>query len=206
MRWFTSDWHLGHTNIIKYCDRPFRSTRSMDDFLISQANGLLTPDDELWILGDIAFGAIEETLTRYQELIPQLVIVTGNHDRPHPSFNSKNDKDEWLQTYKSLTGAKQIINGNTIITLTDETRAHVSHFPRTPEDHTPSRIDRFGPYRPPMDGLPVIHGHTHGLWQQHHDHIDVGVDAWGGQLVPEDTLARLLREKKDRPKIPWALS
>lgn len=205
MRWFTSDWHVGHTNIIKYCDRPFGSTQDMDDFLINHANWLLTADDELWVLGDLAFGPIEQTLTRYQELAPRLVLVTGNHDRPHPSYNSKHDKEEWLAKYRALTGAAEIINGNTIITLHDGTRAHVSHFPRIAEDHTPSRIDQFTPYRPASDGLPVIHGHTHGLWRQNQDHVDVGIDAWGGQLVSEDTLVRLLREPKDLPKTPWVV-
>lgn len=205
MRWFTSDWHVGHANIIKYCDRPFLSTRSMDDFLIYHANGLLRPEDELWVLGDLAFGALDDTLARYRELIPRLVLVTGNHDRPHPSFNSKQDKDEWLEKYYALTGADEIINGNTIIALEDGTHAHVSHFPRIAEDHNPSRIDQFSPYRPPADGLPVIHGHTHGLWRQNGDHIDVGVDAWGGQLVSEQSIIKMLAKPADLPKAPWTV-
>lgn len=29
MRWFTSDWHLGHENIIQYCDRLFPSAQGL---------------------------------------------------------------------------------------------------------------------------------------------------------------------------------
>lgn len=205
MRWFTSDWHLGHENIIKYCDRPFVSIQQMDDSIISHANRLLTADDELWILGDIAMGPIEQSLARYSELNANLVLVLGNHDRPHPSYSTKDDKEEWLQRYQELTGAKEIINGNTIIVLHDGTRAHVSHFPRITEDNRPSHVDQFAPYRPALDAFPVIHGHTHGLWRQNNDHIDVGLDAWGGQLVSEDTLVRLLTKPSDAPKATWTI-
>lgn len=30
LRWFTSDRHLGHTNLIGYCDRPFVEVAEMD--------------------------------------------------------------------------------------------------------------------------------------------------------------------------------
>lgn len=205
MRWFTADWHMGHENIIKYCDRPFLTVQSMDDALIRHVNSLLSADDELWVLGDIALGPIEDSLRRYSELVPKLVIVTGNHDRPHPSYQSKDSKEEWLAKYQELTGAYKIVNGNAIVTLSDGSLAHVSHFPRVTEDNRPNRSDQFAAFRPADDGLPVIHGHTHGLWRQRGNHLDVGVDAWGGQLVSEDTVVSSFKKQQDLPKTPWVI-
>lgn len=205
MRWFTADWHIGHSNIIKYCDRPFLDVESMDRALIDHANYLLGAEDELWILGDIALGPIEESLTKYSELKAKLFIVTGNHDRPHPSYTSKDNKDDWLVKYKELTGAESIVNGNTMLTLANGMSIHVSHFPRLTQDNRKEPIDHFAQFRPANDGVPVLHGHTHGLWRQKDDNLDVGVDAWGGQLVSEDTVIRYLKTSQNVSKTPWVV-
>ena len=33
--WFTSDFHLGHRNIIPYCNRPFDSIDDMDATILA---------------------------------------------------------------------------------------------------------------------------------------------------------------------------
>lgn len=78
MWFFTADWHLGHSNIIKYCKRPFltreeegllqlvdrgvvppkefkistESTDCMTDAIIENTNAVVKPDDSLVIIGD----------------------------------------------------------------------------------------------------------------------------------------------------------
>lgn len=51
---WTSDLHLGHANIIRYCDRPFADVREMNDELIRRWNETVSSDDEVWVLGDVA--------------------------------------------------------------------------------------------------------------------------------------------------------
>ena len=81
--WFTADLHLFHKNIINYCGRPFGSTHQMHKTLIENFNAFVTYDDDLWILGDVAFigNSNWETL---RDLLKKFNgrkhLVLGNHD------------------------------------------------------------------------------------------------------------------------------
>lgn len=52
-RWFVSDHHFAHWNIIRYCHRPFKDTREMDDAMMTYHNELVKPEDHVSFLGDV---------------------------------------------------------------------------------------------------------------------------------------------------------
>lgn len=78
--WITSDWHFGHANVIKYCNRPFSSVEEMDEKLIATWNEYIQPNDRVFFLGDLAFKGKQYK----QALIPKLngrkILIKGNHD------------------------------------------------------------------------------------------------------------------------------
>lgn len=87
-RYWTSDLHLGHVNIIRYCDRPFADVREMNDELIRRWNETVSSDDEVWVLGDVALGPIADSLALVERLAGQrpadagLVLLNGHvHER-----------------------------------------------------------------------------------------------------------------------------
>jgi calcineurin-like phosphoesterase family protein len=43
--WFTAELHLGHRNIIRYCDRRFESVGVMNRALIARWNEIVDDDD-----------------------------------------------------------------------------------------------------------------------------------------------------------------
>ena len=49
---FTSDYHLSHTNVIKYDNRPFSSIEEMNEFIIDRQNTLVDDKDNFYFLGD----------------------------------------------------------------------------------------------------------------------------------------------------------
>jgi len=53
--WFTADFHLGHANIIKYCERPFRNVLEMNRTIIKKHNERVKKDDIVYFLGDFCF-------------------------------------------------------------------------------------------------------------------------------------------------------
>ena len=77
---FTADHHFGHTNIIKYANRPFASVEEMDAALIEVWNSRVTDDDLVYHLGDFTLGGINKMLRYYQQLNGTIVIMQGNHD------------------------------------------------------------------------------------------------------------------------------
>ncbi|MDD2811157.1 metallophosphoesterase [Rhodoferax sp.] len=77
--WLTSDLHFLHTNIIKYCDRPFFDVGSMTDALIATLQKV--PDDELIIfVGDMAMGCHQKTVELIRLLPGRKILIAGNHD------------------------------------------------------------------------------------------------------------------------------
>lgn len=77
---FTSDTHFGHSNIIKYCQRPFNSAEHMDEVLISNWNEVVSPKDIVFHLGDFCFGSDKEWIKILQRLNGTKYLILGNHD------------------------------------------------------------------------------------------------------------------------------
>lgn len=82
-RFVISDTHLGHANIIKYCDRPFSSVEEMNDKIISNWNSVVSADDVVYFLGDFCYGKPMHNASRlYREkLNGKIHLILGNHDK-----------------------------------------------------------------------------------------------------------------------------
>lgn len=77
----TSDLHIHHANIIKYCNRPFASMEEMDNILIANWNSVVKPEDEVYLLGDFVWTKSEEDLNSITlRLNGSKHLVLGNHD------------------------------------------------------------------------------------------------------------------------------
>lgn len=74
------DTHFGHTNIIRFCDRPFNDTHHMNTTMMQNWNSIVRPDDRIIHLGDFAMGMRNpDTMTR--QLNGRKLLVRGNHDK-----------------------------------------------------------------------------------------------------------------------------
>jgi calcineurin-like phosphoesterase family protein len=81
MEYFTADWHLGHDNIRRYCNRPFPDVAAMDAGIIARCNEKVGATDTLFVLGDITFRAargLDEYLAQVN--CRNIYLVFGNHD------------------------------------------------------------------------------------------------------------------------------
>lgn len=80
---FTSDTHFNHSNIIKYCNRPFADAHDMNETLIANWNNVVGYDDVVYHLGDFAFGDVDQVNDVMQRLnFKHFHFIKGNHDKP----------------------------------------------------------------------------------------------------------------------------
>ena len=84
-RFVIADLHLGHRNIIQYCRRPFSSAAEMDRVLIRNWNYTVSPENEVFYLGDLRHGVHALPAARYlARLNGRIQVVSGNHDSDIP--------------------------------------------------------------------------------------------------------------------------
>lgn len=92
-KFYTSDTHFGHANIIGHCDRPFRHVDEMDEGMIHRWNSVVGETDIVYHLGDFTFELGQEPRVRqiFERLNGRKYLILGNHDlgnkgRVHPTI------------------------------------------------------------------------------------------------------------------------
>ena len=94
MTYFTADLHLGHTNIIKLCRRPFENVDEMDEILIENWNRKVHKNDVVYVLGDVVWD--KKRLPYYMErLSGKKILITGNHDT---SFAKRPETETYFES------------------------------------------------------------------------------------------------------------
>jgi calcineurin-like phosphoesterase family protein len=79
-RWFISDTHFSHTNIIRYTGRPFQSVEEMNEQLIENWNAQVATQDTLFFLGDFGLGSTDFLSNICARLNGTKICIRGNHD------------------------------------------------------------------------------------------------------------------------------
>jgi len=74
--WVITDTHWGHTNIIKYCNRP----ENHNELMIKHWKEMVQYDDIVIHLGDVIFGNKEKLIGILAQLPGKKILVRGNHD------------------------------------------------------------------------------------------------------------------------------
>lgn len=184
MRYFTSDTHYSHSNIIKYCNRPFKDAGEMNRVIIENWNNLVKPEDTVYHLGDVAFASPEVTKNIVSNLNGYKILILGNHDR------SGHKMKEWgfQEVHQSLQ-----------IELEGGIKANLSHYPyRGSILDDPYYKVKFDSKNLKDDGRLLLNGHVHVAWKSRpgkykNQMINVGVDQWFYKPVSEQDLLIYLK-------------
>ncbi len=147
--YFTSDTHFGDAPRLRVDKRPFASVGEMDRAIVERWNETVSADDDVWHLGDFAFGPPP---ARIAELLTALKgrkhLIIGNNDGPAtielPGWAS-------VQHYAEMT-----VEGKRLV---------LCHYP-------------FRTWNKMGQGVIDLHGHSHGRLTPAPRQYDVGVDVW----------------------------
>jgi calcineurin-like phosphoesterase family protein len=78
---FISDFHVGHTNVIRFDNRPFRDVNEMNETLIKNWNSVVGDDDTVFYLGDLSMRCHPSTVKWFvEQLNGKIHFFMGNHD------------------------------------------------------------------------------------------------------------------------------
>lgn len=161
MLFITSDTHFGHANIIKYCKRPFADVEEMNETLVANWNAVVSSEDEVWHLGDLALGKAPDIIAIGRQLNGKKYLLRGNHDRNNWSVYAAAGFKQAMGWGKTAVGTKHI---------GDFGYLYFSHRPPTDEQlqKTYARL--------------WIHGHTHsthGVMNRLRPRtMDMSVEGW----------------------------
>ncbi len=152
--WFTSDQHYGHSNIIRFCNRPFNDVHEMNESLIKNHNSVVKTDDIVYYLGDFGFMDVDKLKNILVRLNGQKILIYGNHDKV-----IKGAVGAFKSLFLHMTDYLEInVYGNKII---------LCHYPM---------LSWNGSGR----GSIMLHGHSHGTSEygnlKNSKILDVGVD------------------------------
>lgn len=172
--WFTSDLHLYHTNIIKYCKRPFVSSEEMNSVLIDNWNSVVSPEDTVYFLGDFGLCQKRNRLFDTIELLNGNIIwIVGNHD-PKLNVLKSNSPSNVVDVRKDFVKA---ITPYVVVLLTHKPKASI---------------------------MVNVCGHVHEKWKIKRKmhlidemkidqlHINVGVDVWDFTPVNIKTIREMI--------------
>ena len=156
-KFITSDLHFGHANIMKFCPvtrAGFTSVQDMDEKMIREWNRDVSPEDEVYILGDIAFHNAQKATEIVRRLNGTKILIEGNHDVK--TLNDPEFRSCFKEVHKYL---RMTHNGTTVCMF---------HFPILEWDQM---------HRGSVHFYGHVHGNTTGL--EKYRARDVAFDATG---------------------------
>lgn len=149
MRYYISDQHFCHDNLNGRMDcRGFESGEAMNEYMISQWNSRVRPNDEVVILGDFCISPKgEDANAILGRLNGRKYLITGNHDKYLKSREFDPKHFQWIAPYRELKDHKR--------------KVILSHYPI---------LCYNGQYRRDSGGIPVtymLYGHVHNTFDEY---------------------------------------
>lgn len=80
MIYYTADTHLGDQRVFTKCAKPFDNLQDYEKEIIRRWNAKVTPNDTVYVLGDIADDGYLQAIEVFRILNGKKHLIVGNHD------------------------------------------------------------------------------------------------------------------------------
>ena len=175
MIYFTADLHFNHDKEFIWKARGYSSVKEMNEDLINKICTTLDEGDELWVLGDLVMGDINNAAAVLSRIPYSVHFLVGNHD----TLRRVNLYDSlgWINHERAI----QVTDGNWDF--------YLSHYPTVTMNY-----DDVKKHHPLIN----LHGHTHYQNKFYNDNpymYNVGVDSQNGYPVSIDKIKADIKEK-----------
>lgn len=161
MIWFTADHHLGHENILSFCNRPFASVDEMNNALVAAWNKVVAPGDTVYHLGDFTLSYRPAAAAFFSRLNGYINIVAPQFHHDKRWIPAVSDNYNYYSHSSVGDAAVDILES--LATLEFNPPIALCHFPVAQWDRR-------------HHGAWHLHGHSHGNYQGEGKILDVGVD------------------------------
>lgn len=176
--------------------------RRHDEDIVRNFNEIMTPEDELYVLGDLSSGGRtslrEAVLMVNRFVVPRKRrhLILGNHDPLSPSHGNGKELKDLADVFSSTSRNEVVvIDGRNVALSHFQFRHHFDNV-KSPDISTNGRSDKYEKHAVVDDGsLLLLHGHTHAKTPFEFGNpreMNVGVDAWGMRPVSEETVVQEL--------------
>lgn len=175
----TSDLHLGHDKDFVVQARGFETVEDMNAEIIRRWNERVYPDDDVYVLGDLTLGDVEEGIRLIAKLNGYLHIMRGNHDT-----DKKVERYLELPNVVSVQYADVLKYGKAVFWM----------------GHYPTITANYDDDKPWAKHVVCLFGHTHQEQPFYNDNpymYNVGMDAHNCTPITIDEIVADIRKKKE---------
>lgn len=177
MIYFIADTHLNHRNICRGTTqwnamqgtRDYNTIEAMNADIINKINSIVNPDDELYHLGDFAFGDKDKIPSLRDRINCRTIhLIIGNHDQHHIK-----KRPELFEGFSSISYYKELRYNKLLISM--------MHYP-------------LGSWNEIGKGGINLFGHCHSNYKRVVGRqMDVGFDAIGCPISIEQVYQRMIK-------------
>lgn len=178
MIFFTSDTHFMHNKEFLFGPRGFTNTEDMCREIVKRWNETVSPEDEVFHLGDVVLSDIDAGIEFVKQLNGKIHLIRGNHDTDTKVERFKNE----CPNIVSIEWATMIRHKKIMFFL-----SHCPSITKTPEDGANKQ------------GIINLFGHTHQTHNFFNDNpfmFHVGMDSHDLRPVSIDEIIEEIKKKK----------